>query len=43
VIGMFGQGSALPALLPSVGLRRFLTGALFGSVAALLALSPIGR
>lgn len=43
VIAMFGQGSALSTLLPSVGQRRFLTGALFGSVAALIAFSPIGR
>ena len=43
VVVMFGRGSPLPALLPDVGLRRFLTGGLFGSVAALLAVSAIGR
>ena len=43
VIAMFGQGSPLPDLLPSAGLRRFLTGALFGSVAALVAVSALGR
>jgi aquaporin Z len=43
VIAMFGQGNVLSSLLPSVGLRRFLTGALFGSVDALIAVSVIGR
>jgi aquaporin Z len=43
VILMFGQGSPLPNAVPSVGLRRFVTGALFGSVAALITVSPIGR
>jgi aquaporin Z len=43
VIAMFGEGSVVPSVLPNVGQRRFLTGALFGPVAALLALSPIGR
>ncbi len=43
VIAMFGHGSPLPDLLPGAGLRRFLTGALFGSVAALVAVSALGR
>jgi aquaporin Z len=43
VIAMFGQGSPMIALLPSPGLRRLLTGALFGSVGALIALSWVGR
>jgi aquaporin Z len=43
VILMFGQGSPLPQAVPGEGLRRFLTGALFGSVGALIAVSPIGR
>jgi aquaporin Z len=43
VIVMFGQDSPLPEILPGAGLRRFLTGALFGSVAALIAVSWIGR
>jgi aquaporin Z len=43
VIAMFGTGSPVPPLLPDPSLRRFGTGALFGSVAALIAISPIGR
>jgi aquaporin Z len=42
-IAMFGEGSPVPALLPGIGLRYALTGALFGSVAAAVALSPLGR
>ena len=42
-IAMFGQGSPMIGLLPSPGLRRLLTGALFGSVGALIALSWVGR
>jgi aquaporin Z len=43
VILMFGQGSPGSRLIPSEGMRRFLTGGLFGSVGALIAISPIGR
>ena len=43
VIALFGQGSPLPSLLPESGTRRFIAGALFGSVGALIAVSPIGR
>jgi aquaporin Z len=43
VIVFFGQGSALIAWLPSSALRRVLTGACFGSVGALIAISPLGR
>src|SRR4051812_27361277 len=39
VIALFGHGGPLPALLPSAGLRRFIAGGLFGSVAALIAVS----
>ncbi len=39
---MFGEGSPLPGLLPSVGLRSAITGALFGTTGALIALSPVG-
>ena len=42
VILMFGEGSPLPGLLPSVGLRSAITGFLFGTTGALIALSPVG-
>ncbi len=43
VILMFGQDSPGSRLIPAEGLRLFLTGGLFGSVGALIAVSPIGR
>jgi len=43
VIVMFGQGSPMPRLLPSDGLRRLITGFLFGTTGALVALSPVGK
>jgi aquaporin Z len=43
VIAMFGEGSPVPTLLPGIGLRHALTGALFGSIGASVALSPLGR
>jgi aquaporin Z len=43
VILDFGTGSPLPALVPGAGARRALTGFLFGSVGALIALSPVGK
>jgi aquaporin Z len=43
VIFDFGQGSPMARLIPSAGLRRLLTGFLFGSTGAVIALSPIGK
>jgi aquaporin Z len=43
VIVMFGEGSPLPPLLPDAGVRRAITGFLFGSIGASIALSPVGR
>ena len=42
VIFMFGKGSPMAALLPDEGSRRAITGFLFGSTGALIALSPVG-
>ncbi len=39
----FGAGSPVAALLPDAGARRALTGFLFGSVGALIAVSPVGK
>lgn len=43
VILMFGDGSPVPRWVPSLGLRRVITGFLFGSVGGSIALSPVGR
>jgi aquaporin Z len=43
VILMFGAGSPVIRLVPSEGARRLITGFLFGSTGALIALSPVGR
>jgi len=43
VIFMFGAGSPMARLLPSEGLRRLITGFLFGTTGALIALSPVGK
>lgn len=43
VIFMFGKGSPMLSLLPSEGARRAITGFLFGSTGALVALSPVGK
>lgn len=43
VILAFGQGSPMILLLPSSGLRRLITGLLFGTTGALIALSPLGK
>jgi aquaporin Z len=43
VIVDFGTGSPVARLMPSEGMRRLLTGFLFGSTGALIALSPVGR
>ena len=43
VIVFFGQGSELAVLLPSAAWRRLLAGACFGTVGALITISPLGR
>jgi aquaporin Z len=43
VIFMFGSGSPVERILPSVGWRRVITGFLFGSVGGAIALSPVGK
>jgi aquaporin Z len=43
VIIMFGRGSPLVALLPNPGLRRLITGFLFGSTGALVTISSVGK
>lgn len=43
VIFDFGSRSPMLRLIPSAGSRRLLTGFLFGSTGAVIALSPIGR
>jgi aquaporin Z len=43
VIFMFGSGSPMAELIPSVKLRQSLTGLLFGSVGMMITLSPIGK
>lgn len=43
VIFMFGTGTPMPRLDPSEGLRRLITGFLFGTTGASIALSPVGK
>jgi aquaporin Z len=43
VILMFGEGSPLLVLLPDAGLRSAITGFLFGTTGASIALSPVGK
>lgn len=43
VILNFGAGSPMLGLIPNPGLRRAITGFLFGSTGALIAVSPVGR
>ncbi len=43
VILMFGAGSPVARAVPDEGLRRLITGFLFGTTGALIALSPVGR
>ena len=43
VIFDFGQGSPMTRWLPSDSARRFVTGFLFGTTGALIALSPLGK
>ncbi|HTQ27294.1 MAG TPA: aquaporin [Puia sp.] len=39
---MFGAGSPVEKLIPDLGIRRIITGFLFGSTGALIAISPLG-
>ena len=43
VILMFGTGTPMARLFPSEGLRRLITGFLFGTTGASIALSPVGK
>ena len=43
VIFMFGAGSPMARLVPDEGPRRLVTGFLFGTTGASLALSPVGK
>jgi aquaporin Z len=43
VIPMFGTGSPMPGRIPGEGLRRLITGFLFGATGASIALSPVGK
>lgn len=43
VILNFGTGSPVIHLVPGAGLRRFITGFLFGTTGALIAISPVGK
>lgn len=43
VILMFGTGTPMARLIPSEGLRRLVTGFLFGTTGACIALSPVGK
>jgi aquaporin Z len=43
VILMFGTGNPMASLIPSEGLRRLITGFLFGTTGAAIALSPVGK
>jgi aquaporin Z len=43
VILMFGAGSPMPRLIPEEGTRSLITGFLFGTTGASIALSPVGR
>jgi aquaporin Z len=43
VIFMFGTGTPMARLIPSEGLRRLITGFLFGTTGASIALSPVGK
>jgi len=43
VILMFGTGTPMASLIPSEGLRRLITGFLFGTTGACIALSPVGK
>jgi len=43
VIFMFGSGSPMAQLIPATKIRQIITGFLFGSIGASIALSPIGK
>jgi aquaporin Z len=43
VIFMFGSGSPMAQLIPAIKVRQAITGFLFGSVGASIALSPLGK
>ncbi|HEX5399729.1 MAG TPA: MIP/aquaporin family protein, partial [Verrucomicrobiae bacterium] len=43
VILDFGAGSPVVAWLPDAGIRRLITGFLFGATGALIAVSPVGK
>jgi aquaporin Z len=43
VIFMFGTGSPMAEFIPAVKVRQAITGFLFGSIGASIALSPIGK
>ncbi len=43
VIFMFGSGSPMAEIIPNIKIRQVITGFLFGSVGASIALSPIGK
>jgi aquaporin Z len=43
VIFMFGQGTPVANVIPNQALRRFITGFLFGTTGALVAVSPLGK
>lgn len=43
VIFMFGTGSLMEQIIPDVKVRQIITGFLFGSIGASIALSPIGK
>jgi aquaporin Z len=43
VIFMFGSGSPMAHLIPEIKVRQVITGFLFGSIGASIALSPIGK
>ena len=43
VIIFGGEGSPVVRLVPDPGLRRLITGFLFGTTGALIALSPVGK
>ncbi len=43
VIVMFGSGSPVAKAIPDIGIRRVITGFLFGSTGALIAISPLGK
>jgi aquaporin Z len=43
VILMFGSGSPMARVVPNEGARRLITGFLFGTTGALIALSPVGK